>query len=803
MERYTEIIDKYLHGEMTSEEKRNFEAELQSNVELKKELEIQKEVMKGIEQYGLKAEINQSLKSAKINKLIKKVAFATVTIAVVALGVYYIKERISKAQRDNIHYEKSENGDTNWSEVDKALESQFHKINAQRDTIIETKAGILFQIQANTFLDKYGEVPTEVSIEVKEAMSASDIIKAGLSTMSNDRLLETGGMFYINARVGEEVLTISQGKQIKVAVPSTDNKKMSLFDGERTKDGGINWVNPKQTKRQLTTVDILSLDFYPPGFLDSLNVMGFDIKNKKLTDSIYYSFSSWMICETFCEENYDYGIEQTRLQPVPKTKDATSAKSIIHAQPDGEKLFQRNCAVCHTMTDEILTGPGLAGVTDRVPVGNWLKNYILNNERMIKAGDPYAVKIYNQYKKAAMTVFEGALTDNEVNAIIKYIGRNSSVNYSTEQSVCCPEINPSRIGAIWDRKFNNTILATKEFEERLKVIFSTCNKNIFNLYAQNLNSELWELDSIAAFVYGGTTKQKFLDFYKRKDAGVEISDEQELALQKYQREKKELYDKAVRKVMTELYGKEQKQKEDAEAHRYEYNSDRSLTSAKLVVEEIEANLDEAYRQLGKKRPTAPPPNVYVTGSIDSPGWKNVDRYVIEATVSRSTLDYTDPDTGKKAMIEYKEARVEIKDYDKYDRVVCYLLPDKLSSFQLMKNVQGVFSEKLNQTFSYAMIVVGYKGDKVYFHEVNSVKPKEYKVKLLKIDEDELAKRIDARYSFSEKKDIIKDLYFSKFEHAEAKREAKIMERELLRTRIERAVYPCNHVEFTDGPDQAF
>lgn len=88
---------------------------------------------------------------------------------------------------------------------------------------------------------------------------------------------------------------------------------------------------------------------------------------------------------------------------------------------DGAKLFKQNCAVCHALTDQKLTGPGLAGVFDRAPKGDWLKNWILNNEKLIKSGDAYANKIYNDNGKAAMTVFEGQLTDKDVDAILAYI----------------------------------------------------------------------------------------------------------------------------------------------------------------------------------------------------------------------------------------------------------------------------------------------------------------------------------------------------------------------------------------------
>lgn len=66
-------------------------------------------------------------------------------------------------------------------------------------------------------------------------MTPSEIIQAGLSTTSNGLLLETGGMFYINARSGEKNLDMDQSKPIMANVPNQTNKDMSLFVGERKK----------------------------------------------------------------------------------------------------------------------------------------------------------------------------------------------------------------------------------------------------------------------------------------------------------------------------------------------------------------------------------------------------------------------------------------------------------------------------------------------------------------------------------------------------------------------------------------
>lgn len=88
---------------------------------------------------------------------------------------------------------------------------------------------------------------------------------------------------------------------------------------------------------------------------------------------------------------------------------------------DAEKLFKVNCSRCHSIGKGIVTGPDLKDVHTRVPSEQWLFNWIKNNKKMIAAGDAYAVKIYNEYNKQSMDVYEGVLTDEEINAIISYI----------------------------------------------------------------------------------------------------------------------------------------------------------------------------------------------------------------------------------------------------------------------------------------------------------------------------------------------------------------------------------------------
>ncbi len=90
---------------------------------------------------------------------------------------------------------------------------------------------------------------------------------------------------------------------------------------------------------------------------------------------------------------------------------------------DGAKIFKQNCAVCHLLTDQKLTGPGLAGVADRVPkpADEWLAKWIKNNNKVIASGDAYAkTLVANNGGVDAMTEFE-FLSDDDIKALVAFV----------------------------------------------------------------------------------------------------------------------------------------------------------------------------------------------------------------------------------------------------------------------------------------------------------------------------------------------------------------------------------------------
>jgi Cytochrome c, mono- and diheme variants len=92
--------------------------------------------------------------------------------------------------------------------------------------------------------------------------------------------------------------------------------------------------------------------------------------------------------------------------------------SVSDAQPNGEALFKANCAQCHSTGDNKVIGPGLKGILDRRDI-DWLIKWTRNSQALIKAGDEYAVKIFNDYGKVVMP--NQNLKDDEIVAIFNYV----------------------------------------------------------------------------------------------------------------------------------------------------------------------------------------------------------------------------------------------------------------------------------------------------------------------------------------------------------------------------------------------
>lgn len=114
----------------------------------------------------------------------------------------------------------------------------------------------------------------------------------------------------------------------------------------------------------------------------------------------------------------------------------------LHAQEGdpakGKTLYNANCAACHKL-DGPMTGPPLRNIEqiladeqglDRA----WLQAWIRNSAGLIKSGDAYANKIYNEYNKLPMMPFP-QLSDQDISDILAYTAQEKAVPKAPEAGV--------------------------------------------------------------------------------------------------------------------------------------------------------------------------------------------------------------------------------------------------------------------------------------------------------------------------------------------------------------------------------
>ncbi|MFP5469969.1 MAG: c-type cytochrome [Bacteroidia bacterium] len=91
------------------------------------------------------------------------------------------------------------------------------------------------------------------------------------------------------------------------------------------------------------------------------------------------------------------------------------------AQPNGEEIFNNYCSSCHKV-DGKSTGPWMKGAKERWEQNSSMENlykWVKNSSDVIKAGDPYAVKLFNEYNQSPMTA--QPLSNEQIDAVLAYV----------------------------------------------------------------------------------------------------------------------------------------------------------------------------------------------------------------------------------------------------------------------------------------------------------------------------------------------------------------------------------------------
>ncbi|WP_306642337.1 OmpA family protein [Sanyastnella coralliicola] len=113
------------------------------------------------------------------------------------------------------------------------------QIDPTEDHLIKSDRGSVIAIPAMSFVNASGDlVDQEIEFTIVEALDPFDFVASKLSTVSDDQLIETGGMMKLSASLNGEELELTEGASLTVALPTDQLQPgMQLFVSN---DGG-NW----------------------------------------------------------------------------------------------------------------------------------------------------------------------------------------------------------------------------------------------------------------------------------------------------------------------------------------------------------------------------------------------------------------------------------------------------------------------------------------------------------------------------------------------------------------------------------
>lgn len=689
-----EIIDNYLMGKMSAQEEANFKREMANDPALKSAVEAQQELMAGMQRMAYRADVAKAAKSYARLRMMRTVGIVVVVIAALASAYFLLNKTNEDVKESNVT-----TGVAIEAIVEEIPESvlplQKFEINTMFDTIVETADGIVMAIPAGCF-DTDAKM---VTLEVREALQPDAMMKAGLSTMSGDEMLETAGMFSIEARHNGAQLAMK--KEIIVEVPTNEIKpNIQLFDGVRKSDGVIDWVNPKPVEVYLNNVDVKNLDFYPPDYLSGLKKLKQNADDKFFTDSLYWSLEG--------------GVAST-------------------------------ANVLATETQEVVGAPD-----------------------------------YSDMEMERLTL--DVVTKSSPQ-------REQETSYKAADSSANNRLEPSQIRTIWNEKWNKTLVATKEFEERIKVMHRSCEGGaILRMYLERMDEKLSVLDNIASGMSESTTKE-FRALAARKDGRVRPDSSLFASLKSYYEKHSKIYAKAAITARQKFLSENGIAKQNAANRAYTAERVRMKAENELFQKELDLNLDEAYRQLGIKRVKNPAQQRYTT-RVNRPGWKNLDQYVMASTSSRTTLDYKDPQSGKRAVIKYDSCKIEVNNLKSFDKVYVYAIPEKFNSYVRMKQVDSTFSYSLNELIKYKMMAIGYIGERMYVQTMDQLVAGRHQIELQQKPEEEV-RAIFSNVAVNASSNWLLDEYKNvKAEIQENRRIAKFNISEKLRRDIWPYVFAC-------------
>lgn len=236
-----------------------------------------------------------------------------------------------KATKENAEQTNSSNNKADPAKLNEALKkyeepSQIIKTLADKPSVVTGRKGTKISINPNDLVTESGKpLGQTIEVELKELTNQGELLRANAQTVSDGKLLISGGAYFIGMTSNGEQLKLKEGKTLNIQFPKLTEKEMALFYGQRDELGQINWQKTTESfrysKPQTQTVAVMpkrqTQNNEIDAILDYVDTIGYnptpEQKEKNIQQQKNYAVSQkvyneigisklgWINCDRFLE----------------------------------------------------------------------------------------------------------------------------------------------------------------------------------------------------------------------------------------------------------------------------------------------------------------------------------------------------------------------------------------------------------------------------------------------------------------------------------------------------------------------
>ena len=240
--------------------------------------------------------------------------------------------------------------------------SQKSKVSADKPSVVTGRKGTKISINPNDLVSESGKpLGQNIEVELKELTNQGQLLRTNAQTVSDGKLIVSGGAYFIGMTSNGEQLKLKKGKNLNVQFPKISDKEMALFYGQRNDFGQINWQKATETfkskpeqpkpandsivkirKKSKSDIDAI-MDYVESGDTTTTQEERETIVKKqkeykvsqKVYDEIGIAKLGWINCDRFLEVE-----DKTDLYAVFKPQDSVKNANVYLVFKDINSVIQ-------------------------------------------------------------------------------------------------------------------------------------------------------------------------------------------------------------------------------------------------------------------------------------------------------------------------------------------------------------------------------------------------------------------------------------------------------------------------------